>query len=310
MAHIFRISFFLFAALLLPACSWLGFDDDDEDTSADRARRVTAIQSESAPVMGAPRGETMAERRLRSVYDKQLALYARLDSEGADLSDPEYDRLIAEVLTEYQSYLSDYPEEVHGFIFYGKMLRDIGQRDDANKAFLQANRLDENIAVVKQQIGNYLAEDGEPAVALAYYMSAAELKPDEPIYAYQIGELLYTYRKELIESQALEATLLDQQMIEAFAHAHQLNPSDRQLTQRYAEAYFDVAQPDWPKALLLWQALEGSARDPVERDWARLQEARVLIIMGRNDEARTVLNEVSQPGFQEARDTLFSQLPS
>lgn len=291
-------------ALLLSGCSWFDWSDDD----AGRAQRITGEQTVQSPTIEAPRGETMAERRLRDVYDKQQALYARLAAEGASLSDPEYDRLINEVATEYHSYISDYPQAVYGYILFGKFLRDTGQYTEANTAFIRANQLDREIAVVKQQIGNYLAEEGEPSLALAYYMAAAELEPNTAVYAYQIGELLYTYRDEFIAEEALEPALLDQQMIHAFAEAHRLNPSNRQLTQRYAEAYFDVGQPDWPNAFKLWQALEFTAKDSTERDWARLQKARVLINMGKPNEAREVLSEVNEPGLQPARQQLLNQL--
>jgi len=283
----------------------MGFEDDDDDDAA-RARRVTALQSAEPAGMDAPRGETMADRRLRDIYQKQQDLYDRLGAEGKDLDDPEYDRLINEVVTEYQSYILDYPDSVHGLILYGKMLRDIGQREDANHAFVRANRLDGNIAVVKQQIGNFVAEEGEPSLALAYYISAAELAPNESIYAYQIGEVLYTYREDLLAEGALQPVELETQMLEAFARAHSLEPSNRQLTQRYAEAFYDVSTPDWNQALLLWQALEGSAQNPVERDWARLQEGRVLLKLGRREDARKTLSAVSQPSLIDARDQLLA----
>ncbi len=299
------------AALLLSGCSWfswMGFDD--EDGGDERARRVTAVQNAEAPQMGAPHGETMADRRLTDIHEKQLALYDRLAVEGKELSDPDYDRLINEVVTEYQSYLLDYPDSVHGFILYGKMLRDIGQRKEANDAFIRANRLDGNLAVVKQQIGNYLAEEGEVELALAYYLSAAELEPNESVYHYQIGELIYTYRDALIEEGAVADVDIDVKMQEAFARAHELDPANRQLARRYGESFYDVSSPNWERALLLWRALEGSARDPVERDYARLQEARVLLKLGRRAEARETLSAITQPGLQEAKAVLLEEADS
>ncbi|WP_309384825.1 hypothetical protein [Cerasicoccus frondis] len=300
----------LIVALCLQGCTWLGLSSDEDDAEKDaRAQRVTAIQN-ATPDIEAPRGVTMADRRLRDIYDRQQQLYQRLANEGGQLRDPEYDRLITEVLTQYQSYILDYPDSVYGVILYGKMLRDIGQRDKANHAFLRANRIDENIAVVKQQIGNYLAEEGEPSLALAYYMAAAELEPNEAIYAYQIGEVLHTYRDELIADQALEATLLDEQMLNAFATAHELAPGNRQLNQRYAEAYFDVDNPDWATARTLWRKLEISSSDPAEIDWIRMQEARVLIQMGHYAEARQILGQITTPGLDEAKTQLLAQAAS
>jgi len=303
--HSLRTITALAMTTLLAACSWFG--DDSSDT--ERAARVTSMETRApAPPPPPPAGETLEERRLRDVYDQQADLYERLAAEGHDLDDPEYDRLLREVLTEYQSFLSAHPESLYGWILYGKMLRDVGERDEANRAFVKANTLDRNVAVVKQQIGNYLAEEGEPTVALAYYMSAVDLAPGEPIYNYQVGELLHTFRNEFIAEGALEEAMLEQQMIEAFARAHLLDPGNRRLKQRYAEAFFDLSRPNWDAALKLWQELVQTASEPVERQWATLQEARVLIAMGRTNEARHALNNVTLTSLQDARAQLLQSI--
>ncbi|MGE9296648.1 MAG: tetratricopeptide repeat protein [Puniceicoccales bacterium] len=301
----------VFALLpLFAGCSWfewMGFEEEyDAEANAERAARVTAIQSPTPTT--APMGETMADRDLQDVYQKQNRIYQRLAQEGASISDPDYDRLLREVITQYQSYLATYPDSLYGWILYGKLLRDVGERDLANQAFVRANRLDGNVAVVKQQIGNYLAEDGEPAVALAYYLAAVELEPGESVYNYQVGELLYTYREELIAEDALERHLLEQQMIESFAKAHLLDPGNRQLKQRYAESFFDITQPNWEAALRLWSELANSSPNQVDRQWAQLQQARVLIAMGRRAEARNTLSNVTLSSLQDARDRLLREI--
>ncbi|MEO0796660.1 MAG: hypothetical protein AAFX93_15940 [Verrucomicrobiota bacterium] len=301
-----RLWLCMLSTALLSGCSWFDWAEEDEDR-AELARRVTAIQSPTtAPDV--PQGETMGDRRLRDVYEKQQSLYRRLTTEGDQLSDPENDRVINEVMTEYQSYLADYPESVYGFILYGKMLRDVGRSEDANIAFVKANTLDPNIAVVKQQIGNFLAEEGEPALALAYYMAATELEPSESVYFYQVGELLYTYRSELLATDALNESMLEQQMVEAFAKAHLLDPYNRQLKQRYAESFFDHKRPNWDAALQLWRELAASTNDPFEQQWSKLQETRVLIALGRDSEARQTLQSINDPSLLDAKALLSGQL--
>ncbi len=44
--------------------------------------------------------------------------------------------------------------------------------------------------LVKNLLGNYLAEDGRPLAALPYFMAAIKLDPREPLYHYNLGLLL------------------------------------------------------------------------------------------------------------------------
>ncbi len=39
-------------------------------------------------------------------------------------------------------------------------------------------------ALVKNQLGNYIAEEGRPLEAVSYFIAATELTPNEPLYHY------------------------------------------------------------------------------------------------------------------------------
>lgn len=254
-----------------------------------------------------PAAQTIADQRLQRIYDSQLEFFAEL-ARNPEMADTIRDQRVQNLLNRYQSLLLDNPEYVYGYILYGKLLRQVGQRELANMAFTKANGLNPNIAVVKQQIANYLSENGNYDLALPYYLAAIQLEPEVALYHYQMGELLHTFRESFTTGGELDAATLDRQMQSAFANAARLEPQTRIYPQRYAESFFDVAEPDWQQALPLWEALEQSAADALQQQIARLQKARVWLALGKRDAAAQALAGITEPALQEAAAVLQQQL--
>ncbi len=316
--------------LILALTLWLGtgtaaradfFDDiydglfgpsEEEKTDDTPTAQGAATTTDAASTEGEhePYRETLSDARLIDILESQDALFEEMAANSAHRSEAEYERRLQVIATEYDSFLLDNPEYVYGYLLYGKFLRSIGETKAANKAFMKANMLDPNLAVAKQQIGNYLAEEGEYALALPYYLAAIDLEPEEPLYRYELGELLSRYRKFYIDKGIFEPETLDRNMLDAFHSASQLAPANRDYHIRYAEAFFEVEDPDWQDALNQWRILGKGVTDPLKLDLIHLQEARVLIKMGRTDEARQVLATVERPSLQEARAEVEAELGS
>lgn len=259
------------------------------------------------PAVSLPAAQTIADQRLQRIYDSQQEFFAEL-AQSPQMAESIRDQRVQNLINQYQSLLLDNPEYVYGYILYGKLLRQVGQRELANMAFVKANGLDPNIAVIKQQIGNYLSEEGEYGLALPYYLAAVQLEPQVALYHYQVGELLHTYRDAFTAEGELAPHTLEQQMQAAFANAARLEPQTRVYPQRYAESFFDVAQPDWRLALVQWEALEQSAADALQQQIARLQKTRVLIALGRYEQAQAALNSIDEAPLADAKAILQTQL--
>lgn len=253
-------------------------------------------------------GITLADQRLQRIYDKQQRVLEQLEEKPENFTYAERDRLLENLLSEYQTYTYDNPNYVYGYIMYGKLLRQVGDRDGANVAFAKANQLDPSIAVVKQQLGNYLAEQGDYETALRYFASAAELEPGNAVYQYQIGELLYQNRKALLTVNNMPRAEFDAEMLKAFRKAAELDPSNRTFVMRFAEAQLDVESPNWGGTLYLWNELEKGAQTDLERDIIRLQKARVLIEMDRTGEAESILIVIQQPQLETSRQELLQRV--
>lgn len=283
--------------------SWLGFGDDRPPPA--EAGAQDGDETKAAPAASATAGPTLADRRLARIVAQQNAVYADLADSVDQSLNAEQENRLANIAAQYDSFLTEAPDHLYGHILYGKFLRDVGEFEQANIIFLRANQINPNVAVVKQQIGNYFAETGEYVVALPYFLAATELEPNEPVYHYQLGELIHRYRAFLIDDGAFQREPLDQQMLAAFRRAVHLQRENLNFRFRYAEAYFDLQTPRWEDALRAWQALAAMELSDREVDVARLQTARVLIQLQRHGEARPLIEAVSNPALQPARDELL-----
>ena len=173
---------------------------------------------------------------------------------------------------------------------------------------LKANQLDPDLPLVKNQLGNELAEDGKPLQAAPYFIAAIKLEPAEPLYHYQLGTLLTEARDEFLKSGQWTRETLDGAVGEAFRKAAELAPDRFEFAYRYAESFYDVEKPDWELALKLWSALEERATTPIERQTMRLHAANILIKTGRTEHAKALLETVDDPKLQGQKQRLLPAL--
>jgi predicted Zn-dependent protease len=173
---------------------------------------------------------------------------------------------------------------------------------------LKANQLDPDIAMVKNQLGNLLAEDGRPLQAAPYYLAAVKLEPNEPLYHYQLGTLLVEAREDFLKSGDWKRDTLDSAVHEAFRRAKELAPDRFEFAYRYAESFYDLEKPDWAAALKAWSELEEKAPTQIERQTMRLHAANICLKQGKRDHARALLDTVNDPKLQGQKEKLVAQL--
>jgi hypothetical protein len=252
--------------------------------------------------------ETMAERRLKDIVEHQKVLFSDAVTQGGALEEAGFKTQVEQLAREYESLIKDNPDFAVGYASYGYMLWKIGNRKQAVAILLKANQLDPDIPLVKNELGNYLAEEGKPLEALNYYLAAIKLEPNEPLYHYQLGMLLYEARDDFLKSGEWSRAAIDHSMQEGFRRAAELAPDRLEFTFRYAESFADMSDPDWPAAVKAWEGLEAHAQSEVERQTMRLMKANVLLNMGRNDQARRVLDTVTDPTLAVQKQKLVVRL--
>jgi len=255
-----------------------------------------------------PAPETMAEQRLKAIVEHQKAVLADAANERDTPDDPDLKARVDQVVHEYESLLRDSPDFAAGYASYGYMLWRVGARKQAVAILLKANELDPDIPLVKNELGNYLAEEGKPMEALNYYLAAIKLEPGEPLYHYQLGTLLCEAEDDFLRSGEWTRDALDHSMQQAFKTAAQLAPDRIEFTYRYAESFYDMKDPDWAAALKAWSGLEAHAQSDIERQTMRLHEANVLLDMGRDAEAGKVLDTITDPKLDAQKQKLVARV--
>lgn len=269
-----------------------------------RLRLLLALPLLIAAVPRAAETENLAERNLRRIIDRQKEVFADAAKQGDNLDASSLKRRLQEISHDYEVLLRDNPRYAAGYAAYGLLLSKVDMRKEAAAMLLKANELDPDIAIVKNQIGNLLAEDGKPLQAAPYFIAAIKLEPNEPVYHYQLGTLLVEARDEFLKNGQWTRATLDAAVLEAFRKASELAPDRFEFAYRHAESYYDLEKPDWGAALKLWSALEEKAPTDIERQTMRLHAANILIKTDRAGLARILLETVTEPGLQGQKDRL------
>ncbi len=239
-------------------------------------------------------GETLAERRLRQLVQEERRLLAASKRPDGSHDESLLERRYQELVYKYDSLIQENPDFAAAHVAYALVLDRIGQEEAARAMYLQANRLDPNIPLVKNQLGNHLAESGNFDQALPYYLAAIELEPRESLYHLQLGKLLYHFQGEFVEAEIFTRQVLDRKMLAAFAKAAELSPDDLTLAYRHAEAYYDLETPRWEEAEKAWLGLLPRAKPGIERQAIQLHLAKVAVKRRQPVEAEKYLSEVSE----------------
>ena len=250
-------------------------------------------------------------KELMEIIESEKMLTDRMQEKDVSEEnlDAEIELRINEIIEMYKTYLDDYPRNVFAQILYGKFLRKANKPNEANEVFLEIHEENPEIAVVNQHLALYASEQGDYESAYKFFQTAIRLEPDTALYHYQFGELLYTFTDELVRSQMLTISEIEDKMRLSFRKAHDLQPENRDFHTRWAESYFDVFQPDWSEALGIWNELIATSTNLFERDVLYLQKARVLTKLSRYYEARELIESVKDPALIGSKKKLLKELP-
>lgn len=252
--------------------------------------------------------ETLAEKSLKEIVERQKQLFERAEKEGDQLDEAWFAGEAKSVASSYDVFIQKSPDFTPGYVAYGLFLGKIDMTKAAVAMLLKANKLDPNIPLVKNQLAKHLAEDGKPLEALPYLTSAIDLAPNEPLYHFHLGQLLLAARDDFLHEGTWTRASLDKAMLEAFQRAADLAPADLSLAYQHAKAYYEIDPPRWDEALAVWEKLGGRATTESMRQLIKLQRANVLVKLDRRDEARTLLDQVTDLKLTDEKQKLIDAL--
>ena len=260
-----------------------------------------------APLRAAE-GETMAARSLKRIVERQRELFSEAAKQGDSLDVEGFRAQVQSLTHDYELLLRENPKFAEAYAAYGYLLGKVDMRKEATAMLLKANQLDPDIPMVKNQLGNALAEDGKPLQAAPYFIAAIKLMPNEPLYHYQLGTLLAEARDDFLKSGEWTRSTLDAAMHSAFKRAAELAPDRFEFAYRYAESFYDLEQPDWNEALKMWGNLEEKAPTAIERQTMRLHAANICLKLGKPDHAQALIATVDEASLQGQKQRLVKQM--
>ncbi len=250
--------------------------------------------------------ETMADRALKQLVERQKELFAEAEKQGDKVDEEDLRAKFEQLAHGFEAFVRDNPKSAAGFTAYGNLLWRVGMKKESAVVLLKANALDPDIPLVKNLLGNYIAEEGRPLEAVNYFLSAVKLAPNEPLYHYVLGKLLHDARDDFLKSGEWTRAGIDKACFQAFKRAAELAPDRIEFVYRYGEAFYDAENPDWDAALKVWASLEEKAQSDLERQTMRLQAANVLLKQGKPDHAKALLESVTEPALQAQKEKLVA----
>ncbi len=252
--------------------------------------------------------KTLAQIKLEEIQKKQNRLMEayRRETNPSDKESLEF-RLIA-IHTEYAALLAKNPENPAVIAAYGLYLAQIDKGDDALRMLLKADSLDPTIPQVKNQLGNYMIEQANFQLALPYYLDAIRLSPKEPLYHYQLANLLYYFSEEFVEYEVLSKATVEDQMFTAFKSAAELAPDNMAYQYRYAEAFYDYPFADLNEALSVWDGIFHRVQDERDKQIILLQQANCHLKLGHLEEASLLLDRVDDPYLDTNKGKLLREI--
>lgn len=260
------------------------------------------------PTETLPEKTSLAVYLLQQLNEREQEAYAKFEVAVAEAEVAQVRRELQSIIGGYEKLIADSPNYAPAYVSFGLMLNRTGNAKEANAMFLKADQLDPMIPVVKNQLGNYMAEDGKYTEAYGFYMLARDLAPSEPLYHYQLGNLLVAYRKYFLADGLFAPQEMDQQILSHFRSATRRAPKEVSYKMRYAQAFFDVESPDWEIALGVWQELYSAAGSEYEQQVVRLYTARVRFELGHFQAARKLLKQIDHPSLDESKQTLTEEI--
>ncbi len=269
-----------------------------------------ALSLGAAEPQKAPEAQNMAERTLKKIVERQRDVFSEAAKQGEKLDQGNFRQQVQSITHDYELLLRNNPQFAAGYAAYGLMLGKVDMRKEATAMLMKANQLDADIPIVKNQLGNLLAEEGKPLQAAPYFLAAIKLEPNEPLYHYQLGTLLVEARDAFLNAEGGGWTRasLDGAMHEAFRKAAELAPERFEFAYRFAESFYDLDKPDWPGALKAWSTLEEKAPTAIERQTMRLHAANICLKLGKRDHAKALIDTVDEPKLQGQKQKLVAQL--
>lgn len=208
---------------------------------------------------------------------------------------------VGSVKKAYQDFLRDNPRHVKAMIAYGSFLCDLQEEEEGVTWWLKAREIDPRNAAVHNNLANHYSHDSNPKRAIEEYETAIALQPSEPTFYFNLGNMMYLYRKETGELKKWTEDEVFEHSLQAFRQARDLEPGSYDYAYTYAETFYGVKPTNWRRALEAWDFCLKLNITPIQRDQIYTHLARINIRLGKIKKARDYLELVKSDQWQDLR---------
>jgi tetratricopeptide (TPR) repeat protein len=246
-----------------------------------------------------------ADDTAQEEIDKWIRDHREFAAKGAPGDDEALNRRIMERLAPvrkaYESFLSKNPEHVRARIAFASFLGDIESESSAMKQLEIALRYDTNNATIYNNLANIHGHTGEVKKAFEFYSKAIAINPNEPVYYHNFGTTVYLFRKDAQEYYGIDEQEVFDKAFVLYSNALRLDPTNFPLASDIAQGYYIAKPLRTEDAMKAWTNALSLARDDVEKQGVYIHFARVKMLDGKYDEARTWLKPVTNAMYAELK---------
>lgn len=251
--------------------------------------QVVGASGQTAPATPSPADELRAAKLMEltlAAKNADAQEWSKLDKVYSDL-DIKYPRNVA-VEGEWAQYLWDRGE---------KLL--------AMEKWETVTKMDPKNGPALSSLGNGYLGMGKIKQAADHFTRASDSAPDNASYHFDLGNVLFLFRHDLLDAEALDESRVIQRALRHFGEAARLEPLNIEYAKGYADTFFYAKPPDWATALTAWtHYLEITPH----KDFAYSNLARVHMEMGQKEEARACLAQIHGVEFDHLKARLNQRI--
>lgn len=268
-------------------------DDDDAQADADRWREESNRSGSTSAVL-------------------QAALQARIR-----------DRFL-KVRKSYDEFLAAHPKHVNARIAYASFLNETGEEEAGAAELERALQIDPKNPAALNNLANFHGHAGEVKKAFDLYARAIAVATNESLYYQNFATTVFLFRKDAMEFYGIDEQGVFAKAMALYRRALELDPNDFLLASEVAQSYYGIKSPklDDPAkqreaelklaedALAAWRKALVLAAEGLQREGVLIHLARWQARAGRFDEARLLLNNVTNQVLASTKERVLRNLDS
>ena len=208
----------------------------------------------------------------------------------------------------YEDFLQRHPEHVNARIAYASFLGDTKDEESAQEQLQKALALDTNNPAIYNNLANIEGHIGSVKKAFAYYERAIKLNPLEPVYYHNFATTVYLFRTDAKEYYGIDEQEVFAKAFKLYSNSMRLDPQNFPLASDVAQGYYGLKPLPTDEALKAWTNALSIAHDEVEREGVYIHFARLNILAGRFDTARTHLAAITNVMYADLKNRLEHNL--